>query len=260
MRNEILRINDLQKVFPASGDTGQTVALGDLNLTVSAGEFLTVVGPSGGGKSTLINLIAGFIKPTRGQMLKNGLRINGPGPDRVVVFQDHAIFPWYTALENVAYGLRRQKLSRREIMKKASAALTLVGLAESAQMYPAAMSGGMRQRVALARALVLRPDILLLDEPFAALDAITRAHLQDELLKLWDIYGWTIIFVTHNLAEAVYLADRVVILNPPPQGLSEIIEINIPRPRTRQDEQLESLSNKLVLGMNTFAFNKRSDM
>ncbi|MDX9763209.1 MAG: ABC transporter ATP-binding protein [Desulfomonilia bacterium] len=259
MRNAILRLTGLQKTFPASGGHGQIAAVDDLDLTIFAGEFLAVVGPSGGGKSTLINLVAGFIKPTRGEILKNGLHIRGPGPDRVVVFQDHAIFPWYTALENVAYGLRRQKLGKKQILEKAYEALTLVGLVETAQMYPAAMSGGMRQRVALARVLVLRPDILLLDEPFAALDAITRAHLQDELLKLWADCGWTIIFVTHNLAEAVYLADRVVVLNPPPRGLSEIVEINIPRPRARNAEQLILLAGNLELGINTFTTNRRTD-
>ena len=260
MRNDILQLRGVNKSFPAPGGKGHMAALSDLNLSVAKGEFLSVVGPSGGGKSTLINLVAGFIKPTRGEVLEKDQRITGPGPDRVVVFQDHAVFPWYTTLENIAYGLRRQKLPKQKIIEKAHEALDLVGLSAFAKAYPTTLSGGMRQRVALARALVLRPDILLLDEPFAALDAATRARLQDELLHLWGMCGWTVLFVTHNLAEAVYLADRVALLNPPPQGLCDIVSIDIPRPRNRQDESLTALAARLARGMSTFTREATSDV
>lgn len=245
MGNDVLHLNQVGKIFKAQSGPGPVKALENINLSISAGEFLALAGPSGSGKSTLINLIAGFIKPTAGRILHKGQVVSKPGPDRIVVFQDQAVFPWYTARDNIAYGLRRQKISRQEIQVKTEAALALVGLAEFADAYPASLSGGMRQRVALARALVLEPEILLLDEPFAALDSVTRNHLQDELLKLWQTYDWTVIFVTHNLAEAVYLADRVAVLHPPPVGLSQIVPINIKHPRTRRTAELDELTQDL---------------
>ena len=249
MRSEILRLNKVQKTFAVPGGKASLTALSELDLAVFAGEFLAVVGPSGSGKSTLINLIAGFIAPTSGGIVKNGAPIKGPGPDRVVVFQDHAVFPWYTVLDNIAYGVRAQNLSRREASGRVQEALSLVGLRDCAHMYPAALSGGMRQRVALARALVLRPDILLLDEPFAALDAVARSRLQEELLRLWKRYGWTVIFVTHNLVEAVCLADRVAVLNPPPYGLKSVMPVPVPRPRERRSAGIEALSLRLAREM-----------
>ncbi|MDY0227704.1 MAG: ABC transporter ATP-binding protein [Desulfomicrobium apsheronum] len=233
-----LVLNGVGKVFPGQGHQDKVVALDGLDLEIRRGEFVAVVGPSGCGKSTLIDLLAGFTRPTSGTILANGRLVRGPGPERVVVFQDHAVFPWYTALGNVAYGLRRQGVPRREAERHAREALVRVGLGDFVNAYPAALSGGMRQRVALARALVLRPAILLLDEPFAALDAVARARLQDELSALWQEFGWTVVFVTHTLAEAVYLADRVIVLERPPVGLCAVESIVLPRPRHRRDPRL----------------------
>lgn len=234
----MLELQQVGKVFPGQGRHGTVVALDALSLSIRSGEFVAVVGPSGCGKSTLIDLIAGFSLPTTGKLLAQGKAITGPGPERVVVFQDHAVFPWYTALGNVAYGLRRQGMSRCEARERAYEALNRVGLAEFAYAYPATLSGGMRQRVALARALVLRPRILLLDEPFASLDANTRARLQDELIDLRREYGWTVLFVTHTLSEALYLADRVVVLDRPPIGLRGIETVDLAHPRHRHDPRL----------------------
>lgn len=234
----LLELRGVRKAFVCDGRDEPVIALDGLDLTVAAGEFVAVVGPSGSGKSTLLDLVAGFDRPTAGTVLLRGKPIAGPSPDRVVVFQDHAVFPWLTALGNVAYGLRRQGLGRKQTREQAMDALSRMGLAAFARAYPATLSGGMRQRVALARALVLRPRILLLDEPFAALDAVTRRRLQDELVALWQAYGWAVIFVTHALSEAVTLAGRVVVLDRPPAGLCADRSIEVPRPRDRRDPRL----------------------
>jgi NitT/TauT family transport system ATP-binding protein len=248
-----LSIRYLRKVFEGEGRQGSVVALDGLSVDVPPGQFVAVVGPSGCGKSTLVDLIAGFTAPTAGTITAHGQPVQRPGPDRVVVFQDHAVFPWYTALGNVAYGLRRQGLSRRKARKQAAAALERMGLRDFAHAYPNALSGGMRQRVALARALVLRPRILLLDEPFAALDAVTRARLQDELLALWQDHGWTVIFVTHVLAEAVYLADRVIMIDRPPVGFHDDRPVDLPRPRRRRDEAVLELTESLASTMQSLS-------
>lgn len=240
-----LLLRGVSKVFPGRGRQGDVVALEGLDLEVARGEFVAIVGPSGCGKSTLIDLVAGFTSPTAGTVIAVGKPVGGPGPDRVVVFQDHAIFPWYSALGNVAYGLRRRGIPRREAHSRAREALVRVGLGDFVHAHPATLSGGMRQRVALARALVLRPRILLLDEPFAALDSATRFRLQDELAALWRDFGWTVLFVTHTLGEAVYLADRVVVLDRPPAGIRAVETIALPRPRDRRDPRLLCLSERL---------------
>ena len=246
----LLELRQVRKVFAGQGRQEPVVALDGMDLSVTAGEFVSIVGASGSGKSTLLDLIAGFTRPTSGSVAVGGKPVRAPGPDRVVVFQDHAVFPWFTALDNVAYGLRRQGVRRRPARQQAEQALSQVGLGEFAHAYPARLSGGMRQRVALARALVLRPRILLLDEPFASLDAITRARLQDELTALWQQCRWTVLFVTHILAEAVYLADRVVVLDRPPVGLRGQERIRLARPRDRHDprlgEQTDGLKKQLA--------------
>ena len=239
----VLSLQGLGKMYPGNNRGNDISALLRLDLEVRRGEFLAVVGESGCGKSTLINLIAGFIKPTFGTALVNNREITGPGPDRIVVFQDHAVFPWYTALDNVAYGLRRQGMGKIQARAEAQKVLENIGLGEFAHSYPATLSGGMRQRVALARSLVLRPEVLLLDEPFAALDMMTRERLQDELLRMWGEYGCTIVFVTHGLQEALYLADRVLVLQ---KNGRAILEYNtLPRPRERQDKSIAELSVRL---------------
>ncbi len=246
MPHEILYLSGIRHIFPDPATGGNREVLRISELRVHCGEFLTVLGPSGGGKSTLLNLIAGFFPPSEGSIVKNKHIVCGPGPDRVLVFQDHAVFPWYTALENAAYGLRGQKYSRTKAREKALEALRLVGLADFAQAYPTTLSGGMRQRVALARALALQPDILLLDEPFASLDAATRTRLQDELLHLRNLWDSTIIMVTRSPDEAVYLADRVALLHPPPRGLDRIFSVHVPRPRNRYDPALKTLTEQVM--------------
>jgi NitT/TauT family transport system ATP-binding protein len=203
-------------------------ALADLSLDVAAGEFLTLVGPSGSGKTTLLDLLAGLSRPTSGGVLVDGKEVTGPGPDRAVVFQQYALFPWRTASANVSIGLEGSGLSRKDRSAKAGEFLDLVGLAGFGDRYPHELSGGMKQRVAIARSLAYEPDILLMDEPFAALDAQTREQLQDELLRIWKATGKTIVFITHGIDEAVYLGQRVAVLSARPGRLKELVDVNIP--------------------------------
>jgi NitT/TauT family transport system ATP-binding protein len=207
-------------------------ALDGISLDVAAGELLTLVGPSGSGKTTLLDILAGLSKPDTGQVLVDGREIAGPGKDRAVVFQQYALFPWRTAAANVSFGLEgaangSSRLSRKERAKRASEYLALVGLAGFEDRYPHELSGGMKQRVAIARSLAYEPDILLMDEPFAALDAQTREQLQDELLRIWRSTGKTIIFITHGIDEAVYLGQRVAILSSRPGRLKELVDIDL---------------------------------
>ena len=203
------------------------VVLDDFNLDVRAGEFLTIVGPSGSGKTTLLDLLAGLTRPASGQVLVDGKEVTGPGQDRAVVFQQYALVPWRTAATNVSMGLEGTGLNRRQRAAKANEYLELVGLTGFAERYPHELSGGMKQRVAIARSLAYEPDILLMDEPFAALDAQTREQLQDELLRIWQETGKTIIFITHGIDEAVYLGQRVAVLSSRPGQLKAIVDIDL---------------------------------
>ncbi|SEF00450.1 NitT/TauT family transport system ATP-binding protein [Arthrobacter alpinus] len=207
--------------------TSSLVVLDDFNLDVRAGEFLTIVGPSGSGKTTLLDLLAGLTRPAAGQVLVDGKEVTGPGQDRAVVFQQYALFPWRTAATNVSIGLEGSGLNRRQRAAKANDYLDLVGLTGFAERYPHELSGGMKQRVAIARSLAYEPDILLMDEPFAALDAQTREQLQDELLRIWQETGKTIIFITHGIDEAVYLGQRVAVLSSRPGRLKAIVDIDL---------------------------------
>jgi len=211
--------------------TTATVALEYVTLSVEHGELVTIVGASGCGKSSLLNLVAGFLRPSRGQILLEGDLITGPGADRCVVFQEHALFPWMSVRQNVGYGLRVSGMSRAGTRERVDELLALIGLTKFANYWPKALSGGMKQRVAIARALANRPKMLLMDEPFAALDAQTRRFLQDELLNIWQQTGTTILFVTHSIEEAVLLADRVVVLSSRPGRVKEIVKTDLPRPR-----------------------------
>jgi len=214
-----------------AGRGNSTVALEDINLTVREGEFVTIVGPSGCGKSSFLNLVAGFLTPTRGTLLLDGAPIRGPGADRGFVFQEHALFPWMTVERNIGYGPRTNGQPKAEVERRVADLLELVGLQRFAKAWPKQLSGGMKQRVAIARALANGPTMLLMDEPFAALDAQTRRFLQDELLRIWSRTGTTILFITHSIDEAVLLSDRIAVMTARPGRIKEIIEPELPRPR-----------------------------
>jgi NitT/TauT family transport system ATP-binding protein len=219
-----------------------TLALHDINLTVREGEFVCLVGPSGCGKSTLLNVIAGFEQPSAGEMLVGGERVTGPGPDRVVVFQEAALFPWLNVRANVEFGLRMAGVPRRERQERARQYLELVGLQRFERALVHELSGGMKQRVQLARSLAVDPRILLMDEPFASLDAQTRDVLQEELQAIWVRTGKTVVFVTHNVREAVLLADRVVIMSPSPGRIKREIEIGLEHPRSPDSHAVVDLA------------------
>ena len=205
----------------------------DLNLSVYDQEFLTIVGASGCGKSTLLNVIAGLLPPDRGNILLNDKRITGPGPDRTMVFQDDAVFPWYTVKQNIEYGLKITMQDKELRNKEVSNTLKLVGLSDNAKMFPRQLSGGMRKRVDVARAIITKPEVLLMDEPFAALDVMTKQKLQEQFLNIWNETRMTVVFVTHDLEEALYLADRVVVMSSHPGRISRVVEVPFGRPRDK---------------------------
>ena len=202
---------------------------------------MCAIGPSGCGKTTLLNMIAGFIEPTRGSITLDGHDVVGPGSDRGVVFQEYALFPWLTARRNIEFGLRQQRVPVNEREHLVDEFLKLAGLSHAAERYPFELSGGMRQRVAVVRALVTRPRILLMDEPFAAVDAMTRATLQEELLRIWREVGLGIFFITHNIEEAVFLAQRIVVMSPYPGRIKEIVEVDLPYPRDRGSSEFGTM-------------------
>ena len=210
------------------------IAIDSLSLEAGAGEFVSIVGPSGCGKSTLLYVVGGFLAPGSGQVLIDGKPVTGPGPERGVVFQEYSLFPWQTVLGNVAYGLRRTGLGRREARERAKEYLAMVDLHGVENRYPRELSGGMKQRVAIARTLATDPDVLLMDEPLGALDALTRAHLQGEIEALWERTHKTVLFVTHAIEEAILLSDRIYVLSPRPASVREIITVDLPRPRDRE--------------------------
>ncbi|MBI2292284.1 MAG: ABC transporter ATP-binding protein [Betaproteobacteria bacterium] len=216
---------------------GSFMALKDINLTIAEGEFVALIGHSGCGKSTLLNLVAGLLQPTSGVQICAGREIVGPGPDRGVVFQNHSLLPWLTCFENVHLAVERvfgATEPKAKLRARTLKALELVQLSHAADKRPGEISGGMKQRVGIARALSMAPKVLLLDEPFGALDALTRAHLQDELLKIVAKTGSTVLMVTHDVDEAVLLSDRIVMMtNGPAATVGDIVEVNLPRPRER---------------------------
>ena len=216
-----------------SGISGSFEALRDINLNIYPGEFICLVGPSGCGKTTLLNTIAGFLEPTAGAVYMDGRRITGPGPDRGVVFQQYAVFPWLTVRENIRFGLKLQANRRpeKEVRQIADHFIDLVGLSDFADSYPKELSGGMKQRVAIARSYAVNPKVLLMDEPFGALDAQTRQFMQESLLQILEKERKTVVFVTHGVEEATFLSTRVVIMAAQPGRVREIIPINLPYPR-----------------------------
>ncbi|MEM6635812.1 MAG: ABC transporter ATP-binding protein [Pseudomonadota bacterium] len=225
-----IAVSDLSITF-GSGP-GAHLAVQTTSIKVKAGEFVCILGPSGCGKSTILNAIAGYVKPTTGQVSVDGTKVEKPGPDRGMVFQQYSLLPWKTVYENVAFGPKMAGQSRAEAGSTANTFLELVGLKKFGNRYPAELSGGMQQRVGIARALANYPSVLLMDEPFGALDAQTRLMMQESLLDIWRKFGTTVVFVTHDVDEAVFLADRVLIMSAAPGKIIEDVKIDLPRPRT----------------------------
>lgn len=235
---------NLQRTFH-SKEGGANRVLQNINFEMKKGEFVVLIGPSGCGKSTLLNIIAGFDKPTAGSALIDGRPIEGPGPDKAMVFQDYALLPWLNARENVEIGLRMQKIPAEQRRKTALEFLDLVGLAEAAERPSYKLSGGMQQRVSIARALALKPKVLLMDEPFGALDAFQRAIMHKELARIWKATDASIIFVTHSLEEAVFLGERVIAMTPKAVGLTGELRIDMPRPRDALSPEFASMKRQL---------------
>lgn len=230
-----IRIRDLSIRY------GSFVAVDNVSLDVVDGEFVCLLGPSGCGKTTLLNAMAGFMEPDAGTLKVHGKVVQGPGPDRGMVFQEYGLFPWFTVEQNVQYGPKLRGMRGEALRANTRRYLELVQLGDFADRYPNQLSGGMRQRVAIARVLANDPDILLMDEPFGALDALTRESLQTELVKIWEKERRTCIFVTHSLAEAVYLADRVVVMATRPGRVEQVLENTLPRPRDRASDEFFSV-------------------
>jgi NitT/TauT family transport system ATP-binding protein len=233
MSEALIEIAGLAKRFEVAGRSPH-LALEGIDASIAEGEFVSILGPSGCGKSTLLYMVGGFVPPSSGQIRVAGQVVTGPGTDRGPVFQEFALFPWKTVLENVMYGLRVQKVPAAQASERARELLALVNLSAYADFYPKQLSGGMRQRVAIARTLAYRPRILLMDEPFGALDAHTRTLLQNELLNIWEQDRKTVLFVTHGVDEAVFLSDRVLVMSGPPGRIEAVVRIDLPRPRRRE--------------------------
>lgn len=238
-----ISINGVNKVFCT--DERELVALKDIDLEIPSGQFTCLLGPSGCGKSTLLNAVAGFALPTSGSIIANGVAVAGPGPDRGMVFQEYALFPWMTVEENVAFGLEIKGAGKGAISDTVGKLLGMLSLSDFRKRYPKDLSGGMRQRVAIARVLALDSPIMLMDEPFGALDALTRRNLQDELLRIWAELKKTIIFVTHSIEEAIYLADRIVVMTYRPGTVKRDITVALPRPRDPSAPEFNGLKREL---------------
>ncbi len=237
---------EIDSVHKSYVDVGvDLTALEGISLSVRAGEFVCLLGPSGCGKTTLLNCIAGFVRPTSGTILLNGEPVQGPGADRGVVFQEHGLLPWYTVAQNIGLGPRIRNVSAAEIDEAVRTYVALVGLDGFERRFPAQLSGGMKQRVGIARALANRPEALLMDEPFGALDAQTRQTMQEELLKIWERERKTIVFVTHSIPEAIYLADRIIVMSPRPGRIQAIVPVEIPRIRDRTSAEFGTLYREI---------------
>lgn len=231
-RNIKLKIDNVRKVFQTRN--GEMIALNGVSLDIKENEFICVVGPSGCGKSTLLNIIAGLSNPTSGAVYCDGNEVKGTGTERGVVFQQYALFPWMTVKKNVMFGLNLQGIKNQEAEEIAMRYIKMVQLEDFANHYPKELSGGMKQRVAIARAYAVNPSVLLMDEPFGALDAQTRTQLQTELLETWEKEQKTCFFITHDVEEAIILAQKVIIMSARPGRIKEIVDINIPYPRTQE--------------------------
>ncbi|MFU0506290.1 ABC transporter ATP-binding protein [Pseudaminobacter sp. NGMCC 1.201702] len=244
MNTDFIRCEHVTRDFRTAGGV-DFQALAAVDLTIRQNEFLCLLGPSGCGKTTLLNLIAGFMRPSSGDIRIAGGPVSSPGPDRGVVFQDYSLFGWLTVRGNVEFGPRMARMPAEERRALADHYLSLVGLTKFADKYPFELSGGMKQRVAIARSLVTKPRVLLMDEPFAALDAMTRNSLQSEVLAIQRAEEKTVIFVTHNIGEAIFLADRIVVMSSHPGRIQEVINVDFPRPRTRTAASFNELYERL---------------
>lgn len=242
----MIEIKNVSKSFPQNYQDEHLSILNQISLDIRDKEFVSLVGPSGCGKSTLLRILAGLLKPDEGDVFVDGKRIEGPDSSRFVVFQDYVLFPWMTVWNNIALGLKVKKYKKEELHRKVSWAVELVNLKGFEKSYPHQLSGGMKQRVAIARALVMNPEILLMDEPFGALDSFTRMKLQDELVSLCRKKDFTTVFVTHDCDEAVYLSDKVVVFSGSPAQIREIVDIDLPRPRDRTSPEFIGIRNHIL--------------
>ncbi|MCW3475484.1 ABC transporter ATP-binding protein [Limobrevibacterium gyesilva] len=231
----MIRLDRVSKTYTRAGGGEPVRALSEISADIADGAFVTIVGPSGCGKSTLLYIVGGFVPASGGAVLVEGKPIAGPGPDRGPVFQEFALFPWKTVRQNIRFGLAEQNVPRAEADRRVDELLDLVHLRQYAALYPKELSGGMKQRVAIARTLAYRPRTLLMDEPFGALDAHTRAKLQDELLQIWERERKTVLFITHGVDEAVYLSDRILVMSAAPGAIKADIAVDLPRPRRREE-------------------------
>jgi ABC-type nitrate/sulfonate/bicarbonate transport system ATPase subunit len=245
--NVSLSIRDVSKQFdsPDHGVTPGALALDNVTLTIAPGELVCILGPSGCGKSTLLRIIAGLTKPTSGEAMVGDEKISEPSAERGLVFQDPNLFPWLTVRRNIEAGLVARHVLK-EKRKDVDEFMRLVGLESFANSFPHHLSGGMAQRVSLARALINQPKILLLDEPLGALDAFTRMRMQDEVLRLWKLHNTTMLFVTHDIDEAIYVSDRIVIMSPRPGRIEQVIPVNLDRPRDRSDAEFLNLRGRIL--------------
>jgi NitT/TauT family transport system ATP-binding protein len=234
----MIEIDQVSQVFQTSARQDH-LALSNISLSIENGAFVSILGPSGCGKSTLLYIVGGFVQPSRGSAKIKGKAITGPGPDRGPVFQEFALFPWKSVLGNVMYGPRQQGMKYADAEVHSRALIEMVGLRGFEDFYPKELSGGMKQRVALARTLAYHPEVLLMDEPFGALDAHTRTRLQNDLLNIWERDRKTVLFVTHSVEEAVFLSDKVVMMSQSPGRIRRIIDIDLPRPRRRTELLLD---------------------
>ncbi|TGE39243.1 ABC transporter ATP-binding protein [Desulfosporosinus fructosivorans] len=242
-----LVIDQVGKVFNSKG--GEMVALDRTSFKVKEGEFITILGPSGCGKSTILRIVAGLEEPSSGTVYLDGHEVKGPGPDRGMVFQSYTLYPWLNVEDNIAFGLKLKGISQKQCTEVAQHYLELIGLNGFEKHYPIQLSGGMKQRVAIARALANDPEILLMDEPFGALDAQTRSIMQEILLKAWDESKKTILFITHDVEESIFLADSVYVMTARPGRLKENIPVNLPRPRDyciKTSSEFLSLKTRLL--------------
>jgi NitT/TauT family transport system ATP-binding protein len=242
----MIEIDRVSQIFQTSGRQNH-LALSEISLSIEDGAFVSILGPSGCGKSTLLYIVGGFVSPTEGTAKMRGKPITGPGPDRGPVFQEFALFPWKSVLGNVMYGPRQQGVKSAEAEAQSRALIEMVGLKGYENFYPKELSGGMKQRVALARTLAYHPAVLLMDEPFGALDAHTRTRLQNDLLNIWERDRKTVLFVTHSVEEAVFLSDKVVVMTRSPGRIKQIVDIDLPRPRRRAELLLDPHYQKYVV-------------